>query len=97
MITTLDEYYKNTMAHGTVEAKSLLEFECLFAGTETERIVSDIRRDNNLSSRQIQERLICLLISHRALVIASFLQERARGVPMPIDGPGPVVPGDLGS
>lgn len=97
MITTLQEYYDATMASGTPEAKALLQMESMFAATEAERIVSDGRKDNTLSTRQIQERLVCLLISHRGLVIAGYLQERARGVPMATDGPGPVVPGDLGS
>jgi len=86
MITDLNTYWAQTMDGGTPEAKSLLQMEALFAGTEA-KILS-----TQMNEKVIQERLICLLIAHRSQVIASYLMERASGVPVPADGPGPVVP-----
>lgn len=94
MITTLDEYAKLVEETGTPEAKMLFFQECLFAGTEAKAILGLIRTSEHatVTERMLVDRLVCLLIAHRGPVMAGYLMERARGVTMAVDGPGPVVP-----
>lgn len=75
----------------------LLMTETLFSLTEAKAIIAlvqaelPVKMDESLQ-KDIHERIVCLLIAHRGPVLAQFLMEQARGIPLPVDGPGPVVP-----
>lgn len=94
MITQLEDYWKLVMETGTEEAKSLLQTEALFARTEAAAVLLVLgqAQDEAVAMIELEKRLMCLLIAHRGPVLAQFLMERGRGVPMATDGPGPVVP-----
>lgn len=94
MIATIDEYWKAVMTEGTPEAKQLLQMEVLFAQTEAKALMQFLgtTQHETVTLNEIHERLICLLIAHRGPCLASYLMERGRGVPLAVDGPGPVIP-----
>jgi hypothetical protein len=82
MHQSIDEYYKDVMAHGTGPAKILITEEALLASGLANRIVDDA-----LSAVPAQREIMAALHSHRAMVIANFLLERAEGHPMNHEGP----------
>jgi hypothetical protein len=102
MIQNLNDYHNDVMARGTPQAKMLLGMEEMFAGTEAKVIMAKFfpsAIDGNASSVKddlywIQERLVCLLISHRGQVLANFVMECSTGTPMNQDG-AVVVPGEM--
>lgn len=94
MITNLTDYWNQVNQSGTPEAKLLLTTEALFALTEAKAIarISGHGEEDTAFIAKLQERILCLLICHRGPVLANWLMERASGKPIPVDGPGPVVP-----
>lgn len=98
MITNLNDYWQTVQEKGTDAVKILLETEALFALTEAKAVVGLLGcpppTDDDVTL--IQERLVCLLIAHRAQVIAGYLMERAMGIPLAsAEDPGIVVPGEV--
>lgn len=82
MIQSVRTYYEDVMARGTPNCKLLLLEEAMFAATEAKAIAAfATAADASMSviEAEIQDRLIALLVSHRAQVISNFLMERASG------------------
>ena len=86
---TVEDYTKLTMEKGTEEAKTLLVTEILFAGTMAKQLFPHYEQ---CEIDRVKREIVSLLICHRSMVIANYLLERARGIPMAADGPGPVIP-----
>lgn len=80
MIESIDDYYNQVMEHGTGPAKILMTEEALMSGTMSKKLASmsdDLAEGGKAAT--IQRELMCLLHSHRGMVIANFMMERAEG------------------
>lgn len=90
----VSEYFKEVLAKGTPEAQMLLRLEACFAGTEADAI-AEITKSYSART-ELTERLLCLLIAHRSLVIVNYLMEQGRGFnPANAADLGPVVPDNV--
>lgn len=85
MNVTVDQYLKDVRDSGTGPAKILAFEEVMMSQT----LARNIYRRPGITPEELADQIFCLLFSHRGMVLANWLMERAEGKPMAVDGPIP--------
>lgn len=81
MIVTVEDYLKEVKEHGTGPAKILALEEILMAGTLARAIQRKVPLAE-LPFAELQDDIFCLLFTHRSMVLAGYMMDRAEGTPL---------------